>query len=60
MNEENERADAADRQHNGERYRQARNKFALVAAADGAQHDQAIGKYAGEDSEHDLHDTVTP
>jgi hypothetical protein len=58
MNEEKEDADAAHRQHDAERHGQARNKSALVAAADGAQHDQAIGENAGEDSEHDLRDAV--
>ena len=41
-----------------ERDRQARDKSALVAAADGAQHNQAISENAGEDSEHDLRDAV--
>jgi len=58
MNEENEDADAAHRQHEAEEDREARNESPLVAAADGAQHDQAIGEYAGEDPEHDLRDAV--
>lgn len=58
MNEENEDADATDRQHDAKRHGQARNKSRRVPAANGAQHDQAIGENTGEDAEHDLRDAV--
>ena len=54
----NQGDDATDRQHHGECYRKARNKYALVCAADRAQGNQAIGENAGEHSEHDLRDMV--
>ncbi len=56
MNEEHEGADTSERQHEAEEHRQVWNKCALVAAANGAQHDQAISENAGEDPEHYLRD----
>ncbi len=58
MNEENECADSADRQSDGESHSKAWNKFAL-AAANRAQYDQTIGEYSGENAEHDLSDAIT-
>ena len=54
MNEEHEGANTAERQHEAEEHRKAWNKCIIVAAANGAQHDQAIGENGGEDTEHEL------
>ena len=59
MDEENERNDATDRQRHRERHSQARDKFAIAAAANGTQYDQAVDENAGEYSEHDLCYAIT-
>ncbi len=59
MNEENESDDPADRRQDADKHCQVWDEIALVAAEDGAQHDQAIGENAREHSEHDLRDCGT-
>src|SRR5664279_5269329 len=59
MNEENENANANHCQYHSEKNGQAWNKSAHIAAANGAQYDQAIGKNAAEDSQYDLCNAVT-
>ncbi len=48
MDEEDEDANASDREYHPHEHRDIRNERALIAAANGANDDQAVDKYAGE------------